>query len=464
MWLEGPTRALWRLSGFRLALLGVLAALAGALLVFAIVHHATEESWRDQIDARVAAAQEDILGDLSHNHKGLTWNVRATLAEGSGLFYAAMAPDGHWLAGNFHLSSAMANRWTRPQTLEQQSGLVLPRHVLAIRGTVLRLPGGERLFIAADASALLTLKSLIAWSFLAVFGTILGLGLLVSLLAARGTLKRVEQFAATLHEIMAGDLSRRISLSWPGDEFDRLAMETNQMLKRIQELMENLRQVTNDISHDLRSPLARLREHLELSQTRSTDPAARQICAEAITLLDQALDIFAALLRLAEVEAGARRAHFCVVDLSALLTMLVESYEPVLAARAISLRAEIAPRLRVQGDRELLAQLFTNLLDNIALHAQGASKAGIRAERENGWVQLCVSDNGNGIPTEAKSRVLQRFVRLDTARQRPGHGLGLPLANAITVLHGGHLSLAGDAAGLTLRISLPALPQQIHGE
>ncbi len=456
MWLEGPARSLWRISGFRLALLGVLAALAGAMLVFAIVHHATEDSWRDQIDERVAAAQADILGDLKQDHNGLTRNVQVTLAEGSGLFYAALAPDGRWLAGNFHLSPAVAAGWTRPKTLERQPGLALPRHVLAIRGTSLRFPDGERLFIAADASALLTLKTLIARSFLAVFGTILALGLLTSLLAARGTLKRVDQFASTLHDIMEGDLSRRINLSRSGDEFDRLAVEMNQMLQRIQELMENLRQVTNDISHDLRSPLARLREHLELSHARSADPTVRQLCDEAIAQLDQALDIFAGLLRLAEVEAGARRTHFASVDLSALLGMLAESYEPVLAEHNIALQTDIAPGLHVQGDRELLAQLFTNLLDNITLHAQGTSRAEIRAERENGWVQFSIGDDGRGIPAEARNRVLQRFVRLDTARQRPGHGLGLPLASAIAVLHGGRLIIADGMPGLLIRISLPA--------
>lgn len=456
MWFEGAARSLWRISGFRLTLLGVLVSLAGALLVFGIVHHAVEVGWRDQIDERVTAAQTDILGDIHRNHKGIAWNVQATLAEGSGLFYAALAPDGRWQAGNFHLSPAVASRWSDPKTLNRQPGLPLPPHVLAIRGTALRFPDGERLFIAADASALLTLKSLIARSFLAVFGTILALGLLISLLAARGTLRRVDQFATTLHDIMEGDLSRRIPLRSSHDEFDRLAAEMNQMLQRLQELMENLRQVTNDISHDLRSPLARLREHLELSRARFTDQALAAVCDEAIAQLDQALGIFAAMLRLAEVESGARRAHFTLVDLSALLTLLAESFEPVLAEHGITFQANIAPALNVHGDRELLAQLFVNLLDNITLHAKGATKAALHAGMKGGWVELCIEDDGCGIPNGAQGRVLQRFVRLDTARQRPGHGLGLPLAQAIVALHGGRLTLAEGKAGLTVRVTVPA--------
>lgn len=457
MWLEGRIRSLWRISGFRLALSGVLASLAGALLVFGIVHHAAVAGWHDQIDARVADAQSDILGDIHRNQKGIVWNVQATLAEGSGMFYAALAPDGQWQAGNFHLSPAVADRWTGSKTLDRQPGLILPRHVLAIRGVMLGFPDGERLFIAADASALLTLQNLLARSFLAVFGTILALGLLIGLLAARATLKRVDQFATALHEIMEGDLFCRIQVSSSGDEFDRLAEGMNQMLQRIQELMENLRQVTNDISHDLRSPLARLRGHLELSRTRFADPALGEVCDEAIAQLDQALGIFSAMLRLAEIEAGARRARFTPIDLSALLTLLAESFEPVLAEHGIALRAKIATDLCVQGDRELLAQLFSNLLDNIVLHAQGATMAAIHAMKQEGWIELHITDDGCGIPAEARSRVLQRFVRLDTARQRPGYGLGLPLVQAIVALHGGSFEFARADAGITIRIKLPLL-------
>jgi signal transduction histidine kinase len=455
MWLEKPARSLWRISGFRLVLRSVLLSLAGALLVFGIVHHAAESGWRDQIDVRVAAAQTDILGDIQRNRETLTWNVQTTLAEGSGLLYAALAPDGRWLAGNFRLSPAVADGWRGPKTLDREPGLTLPRHVLAIRGTALRFPGGQRLFIAADASALLTLKSLIARSFLAVFGTILALGLVTGLWAARGTLRRVDQFAQALHEIIDGDLSRRVEISRTGDEFDRLAAEMNLMLQRIQELMENLRQVTNDISHDLRSPLGRLREHLELSRSRVTDSALETVFDEAIAQLDQALGIFTAMLRIAEVEAGARRAQFGPVNLSALLTLLAESYEPVLTESGITLTAEIADGLKVHGDRELLAQLFANLLDNIALHAQGAAKASICATAEVGWMHLKISDDGRGVPVEAQARVLQRFVRLDAARHRPGYGLGLPLARAIAALHGGQFAISGGEAGLTVLIKLP---------
>lgn len=440
-----PPRALWRISSLSLVLLSVLASLAGALLVFGIVHHATEASWRDQIDQRVTAAQADILGDIQRNHKSLIWNVQATLAEGSGLLYAALAPDGRWLTGNFHLSPAVADRWSGPETLKTESGLTLPRHVLAIRGTEIRFPDGERLFIAADASALLTLKSLILRSFLAVFGTILALGLVTGLWVARSTLRRVDQFAHTLHEIMAGDLSRRLGIRGSADEFDRLATEMNGVLQRIQELMVELRHVTNDISHDLRSPLARLRQHLELSRNKFSDPEMVHMCDEAIAQLDEALNIFTAMLRIAEVEAGSGRSQFTRVDLSALLKLLAESYEPVFAESEITLTAHIGEGLQVQGDRELLAQMFVNLLDNITVHAKGATKAEIIVTKHaDCWIEVCIKDDGCGIPVASRDRVLQRFVRLDASRHRPGYGLGLPLVHAIAQLHDARFLLLGQ--------------------
>lgn len=452
MWLN----RVWRVPGIRLAWGVVLVCLAGALLVFAIVHHATESSWRDQIDARVAAAQADISADIAANQLGVAWNVRATLAEGSGLLYAALAPDGTWLAGNFRPAPEVAAHWTGPKTLRGAPDLGLPPHVLAIRGTVLNLPHGERLFIAADASALMTLKSLIARSFLGVFGTIMALGLIISLLIGRATTRRLDGFTRTLHDIVAGDLTQRIALSRHEDEFDRLAREVNQALARIQQLMENLRQVTNDISHDLRSPLARLREHLELSRAQMQDERFRAVCDEAIAQLDQALAIFSALLRLAEIEAGARRARFQTLALTSLLETLVESYEPAMADGGLALEAQIEPGLQLLGDRDLINQAIANLLDNILIHAAGAKTARLSAQRRDGRIDITLSDDGQGIPAAQRERVMQRFVQLDPTRQAGGYGLGLPLVNAVVALHGGTMMVgASDAGGVRVKLSLP---------
>lgn len=454
MRLETLRHQFLRISGVRLALRSLVLSLGGACLVFVIIHHAAETTWRGQIDANISGALTDLQGDLHSNHQGLAWNVRTTMAEGNGLFYAALAPDGAWEAGNFHLTSEAATRWSGLQTLLARDGLSLPPRVEAVRGTMLRLPDGERLFIAADATALRSLDQLISRSFLAVFGTIMALGLLGSYLAAHAVQRRVDGFATTIRTIMEGDLSRRIELSGNGDEFDRLATGMNAMLQRIQELMENLRQVTNDISHDLRSPLARLREHLELSRARFNESELVEIFDEALAQTDQALGIFAAMLRIAEVEAGARRACFSKVALSPLLAMLAESYEAVFEASGITVETDIAPGLTLLGDKELLTQLFTNLLDNISLHAEGASHVTLRATQLGERIEITIADNGCGIAAKNITRVIQRFVRLDASRHRPGYGLGLSLTTAIVGLHRGRIWLENNSPGLKVRIDL----------
>ena len=453
MWLEGLASPLLRTSGFRLALRSLALSLGGAVLVFLIIHHAAETIWREQIDTTVSSALTDILPDVQRNQQGLAQNVRDTMAEGGGLFYADIGPDGTLRAGNFNVPPSVLARWTGARTFRRE-GLVLPRQVLAVRGIAHRFPDGETLLIAENASPLLATNALIARSFVAVFGTILALGLLSGYLAARTESRRVDAIATTLREIMNGDLSRRVPIGQAGDEFDRLAAGLNAMLQRLQELMENLRQVTTDISHDLRSPLARLRGHLEVSRRRFTGPGLPQMFDEALMQVDQALDIFTAMLRIAEVEAGARRSHFAPVSLSGLLETLAETYEPAFATAGITLTTEIQPGLTLRGDKELLQQMIANLFDNVTLHAAGASLACIRAAQTGPRISIEITDNGPGVPPDQKARVFQRFARLDASRQLPGHGLGLSLAAAIATLHGGRIDLHENHPGLKVVIGL----------
>ena len=451
---ERSVRPLLKTSGFRLALRSLGLSLGGAILVFLIVHHATETIWREQIDGSVGAALSDILSDIQDNHEGVAQNVRDTMAEGGHLFYADIGPDGKLRAGNFSATPALLAGWNRPRTLLPQDGLSLPPHVLAVRGITYRFADGDTLLIAENASPLLALNALLARSFTSVFGTILALGLLSGYLAARTASRRVDGFATAIGEIMNGDLSRRLPVGMAGDEYDRLATGLNVMLQRLQELMENLRQVTNDISHDLRSPLARLREHLELSRRRFTGPGLAGVFDEALGQIDQALDIFTAMLRIAEVEAGARRSHFLRLSLSNLLETLVETYEPACTAAGIVLRTDIPPGLVLRGDKELLQQMFANLLDNVMLHAGGAKLVCLQARQAGRLVSIEIADDGAGIPADQRVRVFQRFVRLDASRQLPGHGLGLPLAAAIAALHGGGIALTDHQPGLRAVIEL----------
>ncbi|EGO95010.1 HAMP domain-containing sensor histidine kinase, partial [Acidiphilium sp. PM] len=234
---------------------------------------------------------------------------------------------------------------------------------------MVRLRDGASLLVGVDGTMIRRLNDLIRRSFLIGFGLTLSLGLAAGIGFGRKALARVNAVSLASREIMAGDLSRRIPLAGTGDEFDRLAETVNAMLDRMQHLMENLGAVGNDIAHDLRSPLARLRETLELA-LRDPDPAAAGAAiAEAIAQVDGALALCGAILRLAQIETGARRASFSDIDLTDLLDRLVETYETVAEEAGHRLAAHVPRGLAIRGDAQLLNQMFANLIENAITHA-----------------------------------------------------------------------------------------------
>ncbi len=449
---------LFRTSGFRLALQSAALSIFGALIVFAIIYNATEGTLRGQIDAAVISEQSDLISDF-HKNGSIIETINNAKRQWGGTFYALTGPDGAMLAGNLELPASVTKSWDGWKTLDRRDGVSLPPHVLAIRGFSFRLPSGDRFYVAENASALAALNALIADTFLAVFGVSLTLGLAGGVLVARSSLKHVEVISDTSRDIMGGDLSRRIPLNGTGDEFDRLAINLNTMLARIQALMENIRQVTNDIAHDLRSPLARLRERLELARHNTTDAAMQTVFDDAIGQVDAALNIFAAMLRIAEIEGGARRSHFVAVDLSHLLHDLAETYETVADSAGQSLFADIGPNLVIKGDRELLTQMLVNIIENAIRHCPTGSRINIAGRKHDGdLIEVTVADNGIGIPAHERTRVLQRFVRLDASRHSEGTGLGLALVVAIVELHGGTIALEDNHPGLKVLVRFSSDP------
>jgi signal transduction histidine kinase len=445
---------LLRISGFRLALQSAALSIFGALIVFGVIYHASEVTVRSELDSTVASEQADVMSD-AHDDGSILKSVQVATAEGEGTFYALTGPDGNLLAGNLPVTPQAAKIWHGWHTTRRDCGIVLPTHVTAVRGLATKLDNGDTVYVAENASALHALDHLIANAFLAVFGTILALSVAGGLIAARSTLKQVEAISNTSRDIMNGDLSRRIVLSGTGDEFDRLSNNLNTMLERIQILMENIRQVSNDIAHDLRSPLARLREHLELSRKNSMEPATQLAFDEAIVQTDSALSIFAAMLRIAEIEAGARRRDFMYVNFSVLLCDLAETFETVAESESKSWSAKIASDLHINGDAELLTQMVVNVIENAIRHSPPGSHISMIAQPMNtGSVKVTISDNGFGIPPHERSRVLQRFVRLDTSRHTPGTGLGLALVAAVIELHSGEIHLENNEPGLKVVIHL----------
>ncbi|MBX9596734.1 MAG: sensor histidine kinase, partial [Roseomonas sp.] len=255
----------------------------------------------------------------------------------------------------------------------------------------------------------------------------------------RGVARRAASMERALAQVEEGRMETRLAARPGGDEFDRLARRVNATLDRLQITMAALRQVSDDIAHDLRTPLTRLRRRLE----------SMEGAEEAVAECDRILDIFAALLRIAEVESGARRAAFAPVALDDVCATVAELYAPAAMERGQILVARIDHGQTIQGDRELLTQMLANLVENAIRHGRADGTVRLILEAQ----AITVADDGPGIPEEARAMVFRRFHRLDASRATPGTGLGLALVAAVADLHGLRITLEDAAPGLRVRVA-----------
>jgi len=324
---------------------------------------------------------------------------------------------------------------------------------------VLRAPIGEThmLYVGRDIQVRLDVRRVVAETLLWSVGAAVAVSILIGLLARHLLARRLARISSVADRVVRGDLSPRVTLTGAGDEFDRLAADLNTMLDRIVELMDGVRQVSNAIAHDLRTPLTRLRGRLETALRAADAPARFRPAAEAaLQEIDQVVRIFDALLRIAEIETGHRRADFAPVDLAALAADVVEFYQPLAEERGLALAADLAPA-RCIGDRTLLAQALANLLDNAIKYTQAGGRVVVAvAPAGAGRIAATVADDGPGVPAAERDKVTRRFYRLEPARNAPGSGLGLSLVVSVAKLHSGRLDLEDNAPGLRARLSLPA--------
>jgi signal transduction histidine kinase len=268
-----------------------------------------------------------------------------------------------------------------------------------------------------------------------------------------GALRRIETINRTTQAIIRGELHSRIPIRDTSDELDRLAANINHMLDRIEELLEGLRQVTNDVAHDLRTPLGRLRQGLESARRREATVEGHKAALDrAIAETDTILDTFNALLRIAQIEAGARKAQFSDVDLSGLVHTVAEAYGNVAEDTGKRFVATIDDGVRVHGDRDLLTQMLANLVENAIHHCPAGADIAVTLLADAGGPLLAVADTGPGIPPEERDKVLKRFYRLEKSRTSPGSGLGLPLVKAVADLHGATLTLTDNRPGLRVEV------------
>ena len=342
---------------------------------------------------------------------------------------------------------------------EEDTALDPTRPVHQAVALVLRLPNQLIMLVGRDLGEPDKLRAIVNRALVLAI-VMMGLGaFLIWFMIGRRALKRIDDVSAASIRIMGGDLSGRLPVSGSGDEFDRLSENLNVMLARIAVLNDGLKQVSDNIAHDLKTPLTRLRNRAEAALSGSPDAAQYRATLEAtIAESDQLIKTFNAILMISRLEAGYSAEQMEKVDLAAIVAEMVELYEPAAEEVGVSLVADAPEKAVVSANRELVGQALSNVVDNAIKYSQAASdapKVVVRLARRDGMVELSVADNGPGIPPEDRERATERFVRLEQSRSQPGSGLGLSLAKAVMTFHNGRLTLTDAAPGLCVSMIFP---------
>jgi signal transduction histidine kinase len=470
MWrLFGQIRRLVKTHAFRLASLYFAVFAASVLGVLLSVYWMSA----DFVERQTQATLEAEIAGLAEQYaqRGLSGLVQIVAARsagdrGDGNLYLVTNADGHPLAGNitgWPEGTPVAPGPVSFRVASKGEGATRTRPA---QGALIVIPDGYRLLVAHDISdaALYRerIKMTLVWSGLVA----LVAGLIGGAVMSRNLLRRVEQVNRTAERVMSGDLADRVPLKGTRDEFDQLAANLNNMLDQIERLMAGMREVSDNIAHDLRTPLARLRARLELSLIANQnipgqntngpeDGAQTEAVRAAIDEADRLLATFNALLNIAEAESGARRNQAEPLDLAQTARTAAELYEPVAEEKGCALRLDVEPGIMIRGDRHLLSQAVANLLDNALKY--GGGEVRLSAHQQDGRAALEVSDTGPGIPEDEREAVFDRFVRLEPSRSTPGNGLGLSLVRAVARLHNGTVALADNHPGLKVRLEFAAL-------
>ncbi len=438
------------------ALFGIVFALS-ALSLVAFIWYSTANLLDRQVEAAINADAQGLVERWSEGGiPALLLTIQERLGENidDDAVYEVGDPVGRWVAGNL-------GRW--PTNVEQP-GIFYELHVTRAGVRSLAdvrrydLPGGFRLLVGRDVRGRVELRHLLTS---ALFSSMLVIALLgaAGAYVIRSVFRRmVAEVSATADAIAGGDLSPRVRRSGRGDEFDRMAESINTMLERIARLMDGVRQVSNAIAHDLRTPITRARARLEDAALHARSEAELRAGVErAVSDLDNVTSVFHALMRIAEIEVGARRSAFAEVDLGPLLADLAELYGAVAEEHGLTLVLDVPDTLAILGDRDLLQQAVANLLDNAIKFSPDGGRITLRAERRDRQVCLSVADQGPGIPEADRPRATERFFRGEQARSTPGSGLGLALVQAVALLHDGQLMLADARPGLIATLALSAM-------
>jgi signal transduction histidine kinase len=465
---------LFRTTTFKLTLvyLTVFALFAAFLLgYFALnTRRLITEQITDTVNAEITGLSEQYrLGGI----RRLVIVVDARARRPGSSLYLVTTYNGDALAGNVTaLAPGILDNpgWTETayRRLDEAEGPARPAreahpvHLALVR--VFQLPGGFRLLVGRDLEERERLYRIVLsagrWS----VAIVIVLGLAGGLFVSRRVLRRVDAMTETTKTIMDGDLSGRLPVAGTGDELDRLAQNLNAMLERIEALMQGLKEVSDNIAHDLKTPLTRLRNRAEQAlRSAGNDAEYRAALDATIEESDGLIRTFNALLMIARAESGQARDDMNEFDAAEIAHDVGELYEPLAEEKGITLKVEADAPARLKGNRELISQALANLVDNAIKYV--APQAGpangvapeivVQALNSGDRILLTVADTGPGIPEADRGHVVERFVRLEQSRSQPGSGLGLSLASAVARLHGGELTLEDNHPGLKSVIALP---------
>ena len=446
----------WSTVAFRLALSYGLLAMGSMSVISAAFYFGTVGVLARSTDGKLLSISNKLAAHFdARGGDQLRQEIEQLLADGieqDTEVYLLIAPDGRKLVGNiagWTAAAASPDRLTDLKVLRNgrpSLSRLLPRV----------LPDGSILVVGRDMQDQREIEQLVWHALLAGGAAALLLAIGGAVLFRRQLEHRVSAIRRTAREIEAGDLTRRIPVSGVEDEFARLNRDINRMLDRIEHLMDGVRHVSNAIAHDLRTPLGRIRSRLEEALRPGNNTAQLAGTARfAIQQVDDLIQMLDRLLQIAEAEAGAQRASFTLVPLGSVISDVVELYDATAEAEGITLVSEIESDPVTLGDRNLLASALVNLIDNALKYVGSGATVRVRAALEPDTVSIVVQDDGPGIPSDERSRVVDRFYRLDRSRSLPGNGLGLSIVTAIASLHWGRLYLEDAAPGLIARIVLP---------
>lgn len=451
-------------QAFRLAAASAAAFLILSTLIVGVLFWQTNAALTDQVVSELRAETAELTKEAqSATAAALAMRVDARGRSGGHSLYFLSDASGNKLAGNLPelprdvVATPGGSVFRFTAGTSERVGVAVPIDV----------PGGGHLIVGRDIADQVALAAKIKRTFLWGFGALAIAAIVAGIALGRTVLSRIEAINATTRSIMAGDLSRRIPVSGRGDELDDLSASLNGMLERIEQLMAGLREVSDNIAHDLKTPLNRLRNSAEaaLRDTRGTD-AYREGLEATIEKADDLIKTFNALLLIARLEAGVVEESAETFDLGRLVSDAAELYEPVAEEAGLTLAIHVDDGLVVRANRQLVSQAVANLVDNAIKYSATTTAANdttvaVRATRDRARAEISVSDRGPGIEAKDRERALRRFVRLEKSRTQPGTGLGLSLVAAVARLHNGAVRLEDNEPGLRVVLTLPLASKSV---